>query len=91
MAFTKLSAKVGQDNYPEINSKLLLANAPAIFTGIWAVAKGWIDEKTRKKVTIVGSSNTLKEMLKDIDIEQIPEFFGGQNKAGFLDDNGPWH
>ena len=90
MAFTKLIAKCGQDNYPEISARIIIANAPTIFTGIWAVAKSWIDEKTRKKVTIAGSSSTLKELMKDMDVYQIPEFLGGENKAQFIDDAGPW-
>jgi len=68
----------------------VITNAPTIFTGIWAIAKGWLDEKTRKKVTIAGSSSTLKELLKDVDISQIPDFLGGENKATFTDDAGPW-
>ena len=90
-AFTQSCAKVAQDYYPEMNSRMLITNAPSVFSAVWAIAKGWLDEKTRKKVSIVGSKNTLKELAKDVDMEVIPEFMGGKNKASALDDAGPWH
>jgi hypothetical protein len=33
---------------------MYIVNAPMLFTGVWAVVKGFIDEKTRKKITIAG-------------------------------------
>lgn len=44
----------------------MIANAPMIFTGVYAVVKVWINEKTRKKINIVGGGFK-KELLKDID------------------------
>jgi len=38
--------------------------------------KGWIDEKTRRKINICGS-NFLPKLLEFVDIESIPEFLGG--------------
>jgi len=35
-----------------------------LFSGIWAVIKPWIDEKTRSKITIIGSG--YKEKLLEI-------------------------
>lgn len=52
----KLAAKVGSDYYPEIMGATLIVNAPMVFSGVWSVVKGFIDEKTRKKFKIVGSS-----------------------------------
>ncbi len=46
----------------------MIANAPWVFTGVWAIVKGWIDEKTRKKIQIIGGSYK-KELLKDIDAD----------------------
>ena len=31
-----------------------MINTPMLFTGVYAVIKGWIDEKTRKKVIMCG-------------------------------------
>ena len=35
-----------------------------LFSGVWAVIKPWIDEKTRNKITIIGSG--YKEKLLDL-------------------------
>jgi len=43
----KLAAQVGSDYYPEIMGNLFVINAPMLFSGIWAVVKGFLDEKTR--------------------------------------------
>ena len=51
----QLAARIGSDYYPEIMGQCYIVNAPMIFTGVWAVVKGFIDEKTRKKITIHGS------------------------------------
>ena len=55
--------KISLDYYPEIMGKLTIINAPFIFTGIYAVVKGWIDEKTRRKISILGS-NYMKTILE---------------------------
>ena len=88
--FVKGAAKISQDNYPEGMGKMLIVNAPMIFTGIYALIKGWIDEKTRKKISLEGK-NFMKTMLDYIDEDQIPSFLGGTNDHNLTDDPGPWH
>jgi len=44
---------------------MFIINAPMLFTGVWAIVKMWIDEKTREKIHILGSSYK-KELLKHI-------------------------
>lgn len=46
----------------------MIVNSPWVFTGVWAMIKGWLDEKTRKKIQIVGGGYT-KELLKFVDKE----------------------
>jgi len=53
---TKLAAQIGSDYYPEIMGNLFVVNAPMLFSGIWAVVKGFLDEKTRGKIKIIGSA-----------------------------------
>lgn len=69
--------------------KLVVCNAPMLFTGMYALVKGWIDEKTRKKISIQGSGY-LKYLREYCDDNQIPVSLGGTNEATFLDDCGPW-
>ena len=35
---------------------MFVINAPMLFTGVWAVVKMWIDDKTKEKIQIFGSS-----------------------------------
>jgi len=75
---------------------LFVVNAPMLFSGIWAVVKGFLDEKTRGKIKIIGSS-FLPTLEQFIPIEQIPEFLGGQCTCahvpgGCINSNiGPWN
>ena len=52
----KLAAKVGSDYYPEIMGNLFVCNSGFLFTGVWAVVKNFLDEKTRAKIKILGGS-----------------------------------
>lgn len=61
-----------------------------IFTGVFAIIKAWLDEKIRRKITVVGT-NYLKHITEYVDLDQIPVYLGGTNQAGFADDFGPWH
>jgi|Transcript_759 hypothetical protein len=73
----KLAAQVGSDYYPEIMGNLFVVNAPMLFSGIWAVVKGFLDEKTRGKIKIIGS-NFLPTLEQFLTIDQIPSFLGGR-------------
>lgn len=67
----------------------MITNAPWVFTGIWAIVKGFLDEKTRKKVIMTGGK-TKQELLKYVDADQLAEFLGGTNKSVLRDNTGPW-
>ena len=54
MHFLKLTLTVSTEYYPEILGKLFIINSPMIFMGVWAIIKGWLDEKVRRKITILG-------------------------------------
>ena len=73
---------------------MLIINAPFLFTGIWAIVKMWIDDKTKEKIHILGGSYK-KELLKYIDPENLPDFIDGgvcKCKGGCLGPNvGPWN
>lgn len=91
----KLAAQVGSDYYPEIMGNLLVVNAPMVFSGVWSVVKGFLDERTRKKIRIIGGGykTALLEFIED---EDIPSFLGGKcdckEHGGCMKSNaGPWN
>ena len=72
---------------------LFIVNAPMLFSGIWAIVKGFLDEKTRGKIKILGSGfiTTLEEYW---DRSNIPSFMGGECECegGCINSNiGPWN
>ena len=88
-SFIQKASKITQDYYPEQLGQLCITNAPWTFTAVWKVVQGWLDEKTRQKIQIVGGK-PLKELLKHIEEDQIPDFLGGKNTQRLEDDYGPW-
>jgi len=60
------ASKISQDNYPEQLGQMVICNAPMTFTTIWAVIKGWLDEKTREKIKIKGKDYK-KTLLQYVD------------------------
>ena len=57
-------------HYVERSAKILVINAPTMFTLVWKVVSPWINENTRQKVKILGSDYK-KEMLKVNDCSSI--------------------
>ena len=82
-------ARLASDYFPEILGKMIAVNAPSLISGIWSLIKGWLDEKTRSKISIL-SSNYRNSLLEYCDIDQIPRFLGGTSDFELSDDIGPW-
>ena len=59
---------------------MYIVNAPFLFTAIWTIVKGFIDEKTRKKINIIGGSYK-KTLLAAVEAENLPEWLGGECKC----------
>lgn len=92
--FIKLASKLGQDYYPEILGDMFIINTPMLFTGVWAMIKGWLDEKTRNKIKVLGSKYE-KELHACVDPENLPDFLGGKCTVDQYGENldieqGPW-
>ena len=69
--------------------KFVIINGGVMFSGLWSIIKGWLDEKTRNAIDILGS-NYLEILQKDIDLDVLPTFLGGNNTADFSTASGPW-
>ena len=62
----KALAKVAQDNYPELLGQTIIINAPFYINAAWAVISKFLDKRTRKKITILGS-NYQKKLYEIVD------------------------
>ena len=73
--------------------KMYIINSPLLFTAIWSIIKGMLDEATVKKIEIVGS-NYKNKLLESIPPENLPDFLGGNCKCTGgcgKSDIGPWN
>ena len=61
-----------------------------LFKGVWAIVKGFLDEKTKEKIKLYGTTYKAK-LLEVVDEEQLASFLGGKNEATLLEDKGPWN
>jgi len=54
-------------HYPERLGVCLVYNSPAVFSGCWAIIRGWLDDNTASKVAFVNSEEELcKYVIPDI-------------------------
>lgn len=70
-----------------------IVNAPMIFPFFWSIIKGWLEEKTRSRIKVLGA-NYKEELLEMIAHDQLPEFLGGDCECpqGCMYSNkGPWN
>lgn len=94
--FMKIASDIGQNYYPEMLGNMYILNAGFFFSAVWAIAKTFIDEKTAKKITVLGS-DYITELKKHIDMNNFPKSLGGNCeckniKGGCLyADIGPWN
>ena len=80
---------VSQNYYPELLGHIISINTPMLFAGIYSIIKGWLDEKTRKKVIMCGYDylNTLSQFVS---LDQLPVDVGGTCEVSLKEDYGPW-
>ncbi|MEW5310234.1 MAG: hypothetical protein WDW38_002051 [Sanguina aurantia] len=86
----KLIAHVDQDYYPERLGQMFIINAPIIFRAVWAMVNPLLEERTRRKIIIVGYDYMplLKQVVSE---ENLPEMFGGRSKVkDHHTSEGPW-
>ncbi|KAL6942925.1 cytosolic factor, phosphatidylinositol/phosphatidylcholine transfer protein [Hanseniaspora osmophila] len=93
--YVKEASYIGQNYYPEIMGRFYLINAPFGFSTAFKLFKPFLDPVTVSKIFILGSSYK-KDLLKQIEAENLPVKFGGQSEVDekegglLLSDVGPW-
>lgn len=72
----KFLAEVFEAYYPECLGKVLIFNAPWIFSTVWNVIKNWLDPVVASKIHF---TKDYKEISKFIDKKWIPDYMGGDD------------
>lgn len=95
-AFMKMTSSIAQDYYPETLGKMFVINASTVFSLIFSIVKGFIDEKTQKKISVL-KSDYQDKLLEFIDKQNLPTIFGGSCTCSHIEggclfsDIGPWN
>jgi len=88
-----------QNHYPEMSGRVIIVNAPKVFSIAWSFVKPLLDEKTISKISIFGSDREAyaNALLELVDADQLPALFGGACKCDGQDleacmrsAKGPW-
>jgi len=66
----------GQANYPEMVDKLIIVNAPGLFSTIWPLVKVMLNARTAAKIIMIGYGQDA-EIHKYIDPRELPVYLGG--------------
>ena len=74
-AYTGL-IKIYEKEYPDLRERILIINTPVVFPIIFSLLKPFLREETKAKIKVLGS-NWKDELLKYVDKENLPEFYGG--------------
>jgi len=66
--------------FPETAGTTMIINAPRVFSMVWSIVKGWLDERTRNKVQIVSGDGTkeLRATLGEECFRNLPKEIGGE-------------
>jgi hypothetical protein len=73
-------AKVNGLLYPESAGTTWLINAPRVFSMVWSIVKGWLDERTRNKVQILSGDGReqMRAVLGEECFRSLPKAIGGE-------------
>jgi hypothetical protein len=94
--FVKIASDIGQNYYPEMLGTMFLINTSFLFSAVWSIVKGFIDEKTRNKINVEKSSYA-KKLLELVESDNLPKLFGGNCICSNIEggclyaDIGPWN
>jgi len=77
------TSKLLDKYYPYRSLKVLLVNAPWVFTACWKIAKGIVSEGTQEALGAYGEKpkEWMPDLSKHVESDQIPVKFGGTGHA----------
>lgn len=76
----KFLAVIFEAHYPESLGKVLIHNAPWVFSTVWNIIKHWLDPVVASKIAFTKSA----DLPKYIDKSYIPDYLGGTDTTGAL-------
>jgi hypothetical protein len=78
LSFLGQATKVASAYYPETMERMLLVNAPGVFTTIWRMITPLLDARTVGKIEIIGSEAKWKARLTElVGRDHLPTQWGG--------------
>ncbi|GLC35857.1 hypothetical protein PLESTB_000513000 [Pleodorina starrii] len=81
---------IDQDYYCESLGQMFIVNTPTVFRMIWAMVNPLLEERTRRKIVILGS-DFLPTVTQLVPLESLPACLGGKSQEpASLQDVGPW-
>lgn len=80
----KLQANIDSTYYAEVLGKMIIINAPKVFTVIWKLAKKYVPPETMHKIHIYGCDRKEWQpvLYSLIDRDQLPMEYGGTCRCG---------
>lgn len=95
MEVAKAMSQIDAKNYPCSMEKTILINCPYLFSSIWNLVSGLINEATRTKFLFLGGPEEYEPVLKEyFNEDQLPACYGGTvenafySKGGLIADSG---
>ncbi|OQS04643.1 SEC14 cytosolic factor [Thraustotheca clavata] len=77
MEFVRRAMAFVSAHYPERSAQIFIINVPTWFNVIWKGISPLVDPVTKEKIRICKGKMVKEELLKSIDIEQLPSDYGG--------------
>lgn len=75
-----------QAYYPERLAKLYILHMPGFFVSVWRMVSRFLEKATLEKIVIVTNEEEMKNFVKDIGEEVLPEEYGGRAKLVAVQD-----
>ena len=64
--------------FPETTSRMILVNAPLLFTAFWRLCKAFLDPRAASKVELISGKAASEARLRElVDADQLPSDYGG--------------
>ena len=81
LTYIKVIVSILQNHYPERLGTVYVINAPFIFSAAWRMIQPLLDERTRSKIEILGSSPAdYARIQTDVDVSVLEQDYGGTHE-----------